>query len=155
MPARFVLQSRQAAEPVVGLWWEHAYHFRGLGPLYRPLIDQLIANNIILVPVDSSQDAIQFSMWDCVARRTGGYTGSDIELAVTTAWRFALRDGAPAMTDAHLTAALDDLIPTARDQRTIDRMTLIALDECRNKRLLPGNADAIRKEIEARAEARS
>jgi len=89
------------------------------------------------------------------ARRTGGYTGSDIELAVTTAWRFALRDGAPAMTDAHLTAALDDLIPTARDQRTIDRMTLIALDECRNKRLLPGNADAIRKEIEARAEARS
>jgi hypothetical protein len=70
---------------------------------------------------------------------------------VTTAWRFALRDGAPAVTEAALTAALDDLIPTARDQRTIDRMTLIALDECRNKRLLPRNAEAIRKEIEARA----
>ena len=87
------------------------------------------------------------------ARRTGGYTGSDIELAVTTAWRFALRDSAPAMTESHLTAAIDDLIPTARDQRTIDRMTLIALDECRNKRLLPRNADAIRKEIEARTPA--
>ena len=85
------------------------------------------------------------------ARRTAGYTGSDIELAVTTAWRFALQGGAPAMTEAHLSAAIDDLIPTARDQRTIDRMTLIALDECRNKRLLPRNADAIRKEIEERA----
>jgi AAA+ superfamily predicted ATPase len=85
------------------------------------------------------------------AKRTPGYTGSDIELAVTTAWRFALQGGAPAMTEAHLSAALDDLIPTARDQRTIDRMTLIALDECRNKRLLPRNADAIRKEIEARS----
>lgn len=84
------------------------------------------------------------------AARTAGYTGSDIELAVTTAWRFALQAGAAAMTEAHLSAAIDDLIPTARDQRTIDRMTLIALDECRNKRLLPRNADAIRKEIEGR-----
>jgi SpoVK/Ycf46/Vps4 family AAA+-type ATPase len=86
------------------------------------------------------------------AQRTPGYTGSDIELAVTTAWRFALQGGATAMTEAHLGAAIDDLIPTARDQRTIDRMTLIALDECRNKRLLPRNAEAIRQEIKARGE---
>ena len=46
---------------------------------------------------------------------------------------------------------LDDLLPTARDQATIDRMTLLALDECRNKRLLPRNHEAIRQEIEARA----
>ena len=84
------------------------------------------------------------------ARRTAGYTGSDIELAVTTAYRFSLRDGAPALTAAYLTAALDDLLPTGRDQAAIDRMTLIALDECRNKRLLPRNAEAIRQEIEAR-----
>ena len=86
------------------------------------------------------------------ARRTAGYTGSDIELAVTTAYRFSLRDPAAGgtLTEAHLTAALDDLLPTARDQGAIDRMTLIALDECRNKRLLPRNADAIRQEIEAR-----
>ncbi len=70
---------------------------------------------------------------------------------MTTAWRFALRDGATALADVHLTAALDDLIPTARDQATIDRMTLLALDECRNKRLLPRNHEAIRQEIEARA----
>ncbi len=84
------------------------------------------------------------------AARTAGFTGSDIELAVTTAWRFALRDGKAALDEASLTGALDDLLPTARDQRAIDRMTLLALDECRNKRLLPANADAIRREIEAR-----
>ncbi len=84
------------------------------------------------------------------AKRTAGFTGSDIELAVTTAYRFALRDGANALTEAALTAALDDSIPAARDQAAIDRMTLIALDECRNKRLLPRNHEAIRKDIEAR-----
>jgi len=84
------------------------------------------------------------------AKRTAGFTGSDIELAVTTAWRFGLRDGAAALEDKHISAALDDLLPTARDQATIDRMTLLALDECRNKRLLPRNSEAIRKEIEAR-----
>jgi len=85
------------------------------------------------------------------AERTAGFTGSDIELAVTTAYRFAARDSAPAITDAHLTAALDDLIPTTRDQSTIDRMTLLALEECRNKRLLPRNHEQIRKEIQSRA----
>jgi ATP-dependent 26S proteasome regulatory subunit len=84
------------------------------------------------------------------AKRTPGFTGSDIELALTTAWRFALRDGKTALDDASLTAALEDLLPTARDQASIDRMTLLALDECRNRRLLPRNHDAIRKEIAAR-----
>ena len=85
------------------------------------------------------------------ARRTPGYTGSDIELAVTTAYRFALREGSTGtLTEASLNAALDDLIPAARDQAAIDKMTLLALDECRNKRLLPRNAEAIRQEIEAR-----
>jgi AAA+ superfamily predicted ATPase len=83
-------------------------------------------------------------------QRCQGFTGSDIELAVTTAWRFALRDGASALSGAHIGAALDDLLPTLRDQKTIDRMTLLALDECRNKRLLPRNADQIRAEIQAR-----
>jgi SpoVK/Ycf46/Vps4 family AAA+-type ATPase len=87
------------------------------------------------------------------AARSEGYTGSDIELAVTTAWRFAVREGAKALADAHLAAALDDLLPTARDQRTIDRMTLLALDECRNKRVLPRNHEEIRRAIVARLEA--
>jgi AAA+ superfamily predicted ATPase len=89
------------------------------------------------------------------AARTPGYTGADLELALTTAYRFALRDGASAISDAHLSAALDDLIPAAQDQRAIDKMTLLALDECRNKRLLPRNAEAIRKEIQARMAATS
>ena len=89
------------------------------------------------------------------AKRTPGFTGSDIELALTTAYRFALREGATAVTDAHLTAALDDFIPESRDQAAIDHMTLLALDECRNRRLLPSNAEAIRREIEARRAART
>jgi len=89
------------------------------------------------------------------AKRTPGFTGSDIELALTTAYRFALREGATAVTDAHLTAALDDFIPESRDQAAIDHMTVLALDECRNRRLLPGNAEAIRREIEARRAART
>ena len=88
------------------------------------------------------------------AERTDGYTGSDIELAVTTAYRFALRDGAKGITGPHLTAALDDLLPTSRDQVGIDRMTILALDETRNKRLLPRNHEQLRREIEARRGAR-
>jgi AAA+ superfamily predicted ATPase len=88
------------------------------------------------------------------ARRTEGYTGSDIELAVTTAYRFSVREGATAVGDGHLSAALDDILPTTRDQAAIDRMTLLALDECRNKRLLPRNHEAIRHQIEARAASR-
>jgi len=52
-------------------------------------------------------------------------------------------------------AALDDFIPESRDQAAIDHMTVLALDECRNRRLLPGNAEAIRREIEARRAART
>lgn len=81
------------------------------------------------------------------AARTDGYTGSDLELVITTAWRFAVREGARALAEKHVAAALDDLLPQARDQKTIDRMTLLALDECRNRRVLPRNHEAIRKAI--------
>lgn len=118
-------------------------------PILMP--DEQARRQIFEVTVRKHRLPSEIADFTPFARRTAGYTGSDIELAVTTAWRFALQGGAPAMTETHLSAAIDDLIPTARDQRTIDRMTLIALDECRNKRLLPRNADAIRKEIEARS----
>jgi SpoVK/Ycf46/Vps4 family AAA+-type ATPase len=93
--------------------------------------------------------------WTPFARRTAGYTGADIELALTTSYRFALRDGESTLGEKHLNAALDDLLPAARDHAAIDKMTLVALDECRNKRLLPPNAEQIRREIEARGEVRS
>jgi ATP-dependent 26S proteasome regulatory subunit len=84
------------------------------------------------------------------AARTSTFTGSDIELVVTTAYRFSVRDGAPALEERHLTEALDDFLPAARDQETIDRMTLLALDECRNRRLLPAGHERLRAEIEER-----
>jgi transitional endoplasmic reticulum ATPase len=118
-------------------------------PILMP--DEEARRQIFEVTVRKHKLASTVTDYSPFARRTDGFTGSDIELAVTTAWRFALKDGQTALTDAALTSALDDLLPTARDQKTIDRMTLLALDECRNKRLLPRNHEAIRKQIEARA----
>jgi len=117
-------------------------------PILMP--DEEARRQIFEVTVRKLKLASAITDYTPFAKRTPGFTGSDIELSLTTAWRFALRDKATGLTEAHLTAALDDLLPTARDQSTIDRMTILALDECRNKRLLPRNAEAIRKEIEAR-----
>lgn len=36
-PTAYVLEHRNADEPVVGMWWEQAYYCRHLGPLYRQL----------------------------------------------------------------------------------------------------------------------
>ena len=117
-------------------------------PILMP--DEDARRQIFEVTVRKHRLASSITDYTPFAERTAGYTGSDIELAVTTGYRFSLRDGGQAMSAAHLTAALDDLLPTSRDQAAIDRMTLLALDECRNKRLLPRNAEAIRREIEAR-----
>jgi AAA+ superfamily predicted ATPase len=117
-------------------------------PILMP--DEEARRQIFEVAVRKHRLASTIKDYAPFARRTGGFTGSDIELAVTTAYRFSVRDGGQSLGEAHLHAALDDLLPAARDQATIDRMTLLALDECRNKRLLPRNHEAIRREIEAR-----
>jgi len=122
-------------------------------PILMP--DEVARKQIFEVVAKKHKLASAIADFTPFARRTPGFTGSDIELALTTAYRFALREGATAVTDAHLTAALDDFIPESRDQAAIDHMTVLALDECRNRRLLPGNAEAIRREIEARRAART
>jgi hypothetical protein len=120
-------------------------------PVLMP--DETARRQIFEVLVRKHRLATTIADFAPFAARTEGYTGSDIELAITTAYRFALRDGGKTLTDAHLAAALDDFIPAARDQAAIDRMTLAALDECRNKRLLPRDHERIRREIEARRRA--
>jgi SpoVK/Ycf46/Vps4 family AAA+-type ATPase len=117
-------------------------------PILMP--DAQARKQIFEVQVKKHRLACTVTDFTPFAERTPGYTGADLELALTTAYRFALKDGAAAITEKHLTAALDDLIPAAQDQRAIDRMTLLALDECRNKRLLPRNHEAIRREIALR-----
>ena len=88
------------------------------------------------------------------AEKTEGFSGSDIELLLTTAYRFASLEanyeGDVVVRSMHLDRALEDYIPTSRDQSAIDRMTLIALNEARSKRLLPPNADEIRATIQKR-----
>jgi len=122
-------------------------------PILMP--DEVSRRQIFEVVAKKHKLPITITDFTPFARRTPGFTGSDIELVLTTAYRFALKDGAPAVTDAHLTAALDDFIPESRDPAAIDHMTVLALDECRNRRLLPANAEAIRREIEARRSART
>jgi SpoVK/Ycf46/Vps4 family AAA+-type ATPase len=117
-------------------------------PILMP--DEEARAQIFAVAVRKNKLLSSISDYVPFARRTEGFTGSDIELAVTTAWRFALRDGATALGEAAQSAALDDMLPTVRDQKAIDRMTLLALDECRNKRLLPRNHEAIRQAIAGR-----
>lgn len=117
-------------------------------PILMP--DAVARRQIFEVTVRKHKIPSALQDFTAFAKRTAGYTGAEIELAITTAYRFALRDSAPALGEVHLTAAIDDLIPKKQDQAAIDRMTLMALDECRNKRLLPKNHEAIRKEIEAR-----
>jgi transitional endoplasmic reticulum ATPase len=88
------------------------------------------------------------------AEKTDGFSGSDLELVLTTAYRFASLeanyDGSVVVHNQHMDRALEDFIPTSRDQKAIDRMTLIALNECRSKRLLPPGHEEIRQTILAR-----
>jgi AAA+ superfamily predicted ATPase len=122
-------------------------------PILMP--DAVARRQIFEVVVKKHKLASTITDYTPFAERTGGYTGSDIELAVTTAYRFALRDGAKGITETHLAAALDDLLPASRDQAGIDRMTILALDETRNKRLLPRNHEELRREIETRRASRA
>jgi ATP-dependent 26S proteasome regulatory subunit len=96
-------------------------------------------------------DMTDFSRY---AEKTEGFSGSDIELLLTTAYRFASLEanyeGDVLVKAAHLDRALEDFIPTSRDQLAIDRMTLIALNECRSKRLLPPNAEELRAILQQR-----
>ncbi len=85
------------------------------------------------------------------AEKTEGFSGSDLELVLTTAYRFASLEANYesnlVVRREHLDRALEDFLPTSRDQDAIDRMTLIALDECRSRRLLPPGYELIREAI--------
>lgn len=122
-------------------------------PILMP--DEQARCQIFEVTVRKHRLTTDVADFSAAAQRTDGFTGSDIELLVTTAYRFALRSGRSTLTAADLDAALSDFLPQARDQETIDRMTLLALDECRNKRLLPRNHEAIRADIAGRRGGRA
>ncbi len=85
------------------------------------------------------------------AEKTEGFSGADLQLVLTTAYRFASlevnHEGELLVKKEHLDKALEDFIPTSRDQENIDEMTLIALNECRSRRLLPPGHEQIRQDI--------
>jgi ATP-dependent 26S proteasome regulatory subunit len=85
------------------------------------------------------------------AEKTEDFSGADLQLVLTTAYRFASLEanyeGDIIIKKTHLDRALEDFIPTSRDQEAIDEMTLIALNECRSRRLLPAGHEQIREAI--------
>jgi SpoVK/Ycf46/Vps4 family AAA+-type ATPase len=85
------------------------------------------------------------------AEKTEGFSGADLQLVLTTAYRFASLEanyeGDILIKKQHLDRALEDFIPTSRDQEAIDEMTLIALNECRSRRLLPPGHEQMREAI--------
>ncbi|MBI2837965.1 MAG: ATP-binding protein [Acidobacteria bacterium] len=104
-------------------------------------------NQILGVIVKKHRFLTELKDFSEIAARTDSFAGSDLELLATTAFRFANQENSTVITTAHWHKALDDFIPSSRDEAAIDRMTLLALDECRSRRLLPPGADQLRDEI--------
>lgn len=118
-------------------------------PILMPDLES--RKQILQVLVKKHRFKTDFTDFIMYAEKTEWFSGSDLELVLTTAYRFASLeanyDGDVIVKKEHMDRALEDFIPTSRDQEAIDRMTLIALNECRSKRLLPPTADQIRQAI--------
>lgn len=121
-------------------------------PILMP--DEISRKQILEVLVKRHGFRTEVTDFTPYAEKTEGFSGSDLELVLTTSFRFASLEsnlnGDVLIKKDHLDRALEDFIPTSRDQETIDEMTLIALNECRSKRLLPPGHEKIRESILAR-----
>src|SRR4030095_2508639 len=68
-------------------------------PILMP--DVVARRQILEVLAKKHKLPIQIPDFPPFAERTGGFTGSDLELALSTAYRFALRESAEAITGVH------------------------------------------------------
>lgn len=118
-------------------------------PILMP--DQESRKQILQVLMKKYRFKTEIQDFTPYAEKTEGFSGSDLELVITTAFRFASLEAKyeadVILRKDHMDRAMEDFIPTSRDQEAIDRMTLIALDECRSKRLLPPGHEQIREAI--------
>ncbi len=85
--------------------------------------------------------------WGPIVAATDRYSGADIESIVLHADEIADDEGASALTDRHLLAALDDFIQ-ARNEDMIRYMELLALTECSTRSMLP---DSLRETFDRNA----
>ncbi len=74
--------------------------------------------------------------WPPIIADTDRFSGADIESIVLNADEEAHLESAPAVTDRHVMAALDDFIQ-ARNEDMIRYMELLALTECSTRSMLP------------------
>lgn len=94
----------------------------------RPAIFEAIMNK--------QQIAHAVANWEPIVAGTERFSGADMESIVLAADEIAEERGAPAVTDEHLMAALQDFIQ-ARNEDMIRYMELLALTECSTRSMLP------------------
>jgi SpoVK/Ycf46/Vps4 family AAA+-type ATPase len=94
----------------------------------RPAIFQAIMNKLEI--------AHDVKDWKPIVAATERFSGADMESIVIMADEFASEEDAPAVTDQHLKAALEDFIQ-ARNEDMIRYMELLALTECSTRSMLP------------------
>ncbi|MDP2314160.1 MAG: ATP-binding protein [Pseudomonadota bacterium] len=87
---------------------------------------------------------------DAVVDGTGGYSAAEIEAVVLAAANFAAWDGRERLSEADLTRAVVDLIPS-RDARMLEYMELLAVFESSSRRMLPERYQGMStQEVQAR-----
>jgi ATP-dependent 26S proteasome regulatory subunit len=87
---------------------------------------------------------------DGVVAGTKGYSAAEIEALVLAAANFAAWDGREALSEADLSRAVADLIPS-RDQRMLEYMELLAVFESSARRMLPERYQGMNtQEVQAR-----
>ncbi|MFN7144370.1 MAG: AAA family ATPase, partial [Myxococcota bacterium] len=87
---------------------------------------------------------------DAVVSGTAGYSAAEIEAVVLAAANFAAWDGREALSEADLSRAVNDLIPS-RDQRMLEYMELLAVFESSARRMLPDRYQGMTtQEVQAR-----
>lgn len=91
--------------------------------------------------------------WDELGRRAAGYSAAEIEAVVLAAANVAGAEDREAVTQADLTRALDDIVPS-RDTRMLEYMELLAVFEASSRRMLPARfADLSTDEVQTRLDA--
>ncbi len=87
--------------------------------------------------------------FDRFAEITENLSGADIENITLRAYKFAAVQGKAKVDEAVLQEAIEDFVPSA-NRAEIDRMTLMAIQECSSRKLLPQNVKEIIAQIKAR-----
>ncbi len=78
----------------------------------------------------------KLTAYETLAALCDGMTGAEMEAILLSAINFAEEDGRPQLTDADISAAIEDYIPS-RDTVMMEYMSTLGVFECSSRKLLP------------------